>query len=240
MPQRNYSKEQSEVSNANPRVIVPMSYAQYQDMCLTAQHFRSGLDRMIADYPKLFPEKIEQGYTLHDSLPASAKLPDVRFRRIKLKAKDDSGKQQVLTICTSDVMPYYMTGFTDEVEKALFLRRFGVPFWALTYVFGHNDDYGYNMAGRFGRYEIVDTVVQNADCLPEDLVADEKHVHFNGEKGYISTTVGADCVLGASLALAADEEALTLSRGLLVVTESAGDFPALKPQEQAQLTRFVA
>ncbi|HNS01291.1 MAG TPA: hypothetical protein PKM78_02785 [Anaerolineae bacterium] len=41
------------------------------------------------------------------------------------------------------------------------------------------------------------------------LKTDEKHVHFNGEKGYIATTVGDDCVLGASLALNADEAALT-------------------------------
>ena len=54
---------------------------------------------------------------------------------------------------------------------------------------------------------------KDADRLPEDLLADEKHVHFNGEKGYIATTVGADCVLGASLALAADEEALTHAYG---------------------------
>lgn len=40
------------------------------------------------------------------------------------------------------------------------------------------------------------------------LKADEKHVHFNGEKGYIATMVGDDCVLGASLALNADEAAL--------------------------------
>jgi hypothetical protein len=163
---------------------------------------------MIDSYPELFPKMIEQGYTLHDLLPASVKLPDVRFRRIKLKA----GEQQVVTICSSDVMPY-MTGYTDEVEKALFLRRFGVPFWGLTYVFGRNDDYWYNMVCRLGRYEIVGTVVKEPDRLPSDLLADEKHVHFNGEKGYIATTVGADCVLGASLALSANEQALTDAYG---------------------------
>jgi hypothetical protein len=26
----------------------------------------------------------------------------------------------------------YFVGYTDEVEKGLFLRRFAVPFWALT------------------------------------------------------------------------------------------------------------
>ena len=35
----------------------------------------------------------------------------------------------------------YMTGMTDEVEKALFLRKFNVPFWALSYVFGRDPSY---------------------------------------------------------------------------------------------------
>ena len=212
MPQRNYSKEQSKVSKINPRVILPIQYNEYQQIVSEPKRFRCWLDEMIVEYPNLFPAEIEQGYMLHDYLPESVKLPGVRFRRIKLTAKDESGKPLLLTIGSSDVMPY-MTGYTDEVEKALFLRRFGVPFWALTYIFGHNDDYWYNLEGRFGRYEIVDTVVQEADHLPEDLLADEKHVRFNGEKGYIATTVGADCVLGASLALAADEEALTQAYG---------------------------
>lgn len=208
MPQRQYSKEQSQVARPNPRVILPISHAGYQKKLSDPKCFRSWLDNMIDSYPALFPKMIEQGYTLHDLLPASVKLPDVRFRRIRLKA----GEQQVVTICSSDVMPY-MTGYTDEVEKALFLRRFGVPFWGLTYVFGRNDDYWYNMICRLGRYEIVGTVVKEPERLPSDLLADEKHVHFNGEKGYIATTVGADCVLGASLALSADERALTDAYG---------------------------
>jgi hypothetical protein len=212
MPQRKYSKEQGKVSKTNPRVILPITYAMYQEIAANKKRFRHWLDEMIAQFPELFPQGIENGYTLHDILPASTKLPDVRFRRIKLKSVNEAGKQQALTICASDVMPY-MTGLTDEVEKALFLRRFGVPFWGITYVCGRNDDYWYNLTARFGRYEIVGTVVKDTALLPTNLLADEKHVHFNGEKGYIATTVGADCVLGASLALAADEPALTEAYG---------------------------
>jgi hypothetical protein len=212
MPQRKYSKEQRKVARESPRVILPIRYAEYQEMMLEPERFRHWLDEMIETYPELFPKVVIGGYTLHDILPASAKMPDGRFRRIKLKAVDESGKRQVLTICSSDVMPY-MTGLTDEVEKALFLRRFGVPYWGLAYVFGRNDDYWYHMTTRFGRYEIVGTVVKEASFLPTDLLADEKHVHFNGEKGYIATTVGADCVLGASLSLAADEPELTTAYG---------------------------
>lgn len=212
MPQRQYSKEQNKVSKSNPRVILPTAYDEYQRIASNAKSFRIWLEARIAEYPALFPPQIKEGFTLHDYLPAAAKLPGVRFRRIKLKSKDESGKQQVLTIATSDVMPY-MTGNTDDVEKALFLRRFGVPFWALTYLFGRNDSYWYDMEGRFGRYEIVGTVVHCPDKLPSDLLADEKHVRFNGEKGYIATTVGEDTVLGVSLALSASEEALTQAYG---------------------------
>ncbi len=151
MPPRQYNKEQSKVAKPNPRVILPIEYHVYQETASDPKRFRHWLDEMIARYPELFPRQIEQGYTLHDSLPESVKLPGVRFRRIQLKAVNDVGEQQVLTIASSDVMPY-MTGFTDDVEKALFLRRFGLPFWGLTYVFGHNDDYWYHLTSRFGRY----------------------------------------------------------------------------------------
>lgn len=79
---------------------------------------------------------------MHDVLPASRKLPQVQLRRIRLKVANASGQAQVYTIASSDVLPY-MVGLTDEVEKALFLRRFGVPFWALSYVFGRDDAYWY-------------------------------------------------------------------------------------------------
>jgi len=212
MPQRQYNKEQGKVAKVNPRVILPIRYEEYSQIAQDSEQFRQWVDDMIGTYPELFPVEIAGGYTRHDKLPESLKLPGVRFRRIKLKEANGSGKQQVLTICSSDIRPY-MTGYTDEVEKALFLRRFGVSYWGLTYLFGHTDDYWYHMASHFGQYEIVGTVVKAVDRLPTDLLADEKHVHFNGEKGYIATTVGGDCVLGASLALAADEAALTGAYG---------------------------
>ena len=208
MPQRNYSRERAEVAKPNKRVILPIGIEAYQEMMGDSARFRAWLDDMIKTYPELFPVEIAEGYVLHDTLPESSKLPGVRFRRIELKAVNAAGKREVLTIASSAVMPY-MTGLTDEVEKALFLRQFGVPYWGLTYVFGRHDSYWYRMTAGIGRFEIVSTTVKTLDKMPEHLLADEKHVHFNGEKGYIATTVGDDCVLGASLALNADEEALT-------------------------------
>lgn len=95
----------------------------------------------------------------------------------------------------------------------MFLRRFGVPFWGLTYVFGRNDSYWERLSRRLGYYPIVGTTLKDPQKLPEHILADEKHVHFNGHRAYIATTVVQDCVLGASLALNADEVALTEAYG---------------------------
>jgi hypothetical protein len=137
-------------------------------------------------------------------------MPEVELRRIALKEPDEQGQIQVYTIMPSFVMPY-MVGYTDEVEKALFLRRFGVPYWGLTYVFGHSDMYWQRIVVSLGRNEVVGTTIKDPNKLPEHVVADEKHTRLNGERAYIATTVAQDVVLGVSLATAADEEHLTES-----------------------------
>jgi len=207
MSQRQYSQKRCEVTCVNHRITLPIKLQDYNELRSDTAAFRHWLDTMIATYPELFPKGIEQGYTLHDILPSSAKLPEVQWRRIRLKARDPHGRAQVFTIASSDVLPY-MTGYTDAVEKPLFLRRFGVPFWGLTYVFGRNDSYWYRLSNHLGRYEIVGTTVKTACKLPTHLLADEKHTHFNGHKAYLATTAGADCILGISLALQADEATL--------------------------------
>jgi hypothetical protein len=98
-------------------------------------------------------------------------MPQVQLRRIQLKATDEQGQRQVFTIAPCDILPY-MTGHVTEVEKALFLRRFGVPFWALTYVFGRNDSYWFNLTMALGRHDIVGTTVKQSENLPRHLLAD--------------------------------------------------------------------
>jgi hypothetical protein len=213
MPQRQYSRKQTDVTRKNMRITLPIPLTDYNELKDDAGAFREWLDEMIENYPELFPADIEKGYTLHDVLPASRKLPQVQLRRIRLKEVSASGQAQVYTIASSDVLPY-MVGLTDEVEKALFLRRFGVPLWALSYVFGRDDAYWYRLCTSFGRNEVVSTTLKSPADLPAHLLADEKHVRFNGTKGYIATTVGQDCVLGAALALQADTAALTKAYGV--------------------------
>jgi hypothetical protein len=151
------------------RICIPIERVEYEHILEGKICFRQYLDSQIAQHPELFPTTIQYGYQLYDTLPSSKKLTDLRLRRIKV---------------TTAVMPY-MTGYTDEVEKDLFLRRFGVPFWGLTYVFGHDDMYWQRLELRLGHNILVGTTVKHADHLPTDVLADEKHTRLNGEKNQI-------------------------------------------------------
>jgi hypothetical protein len=202
-------KDLENLFKGSKRICLPIEPEEYQRILVDPIAFRQFLDLQSAQYPELFPKAIAQGYTLHDILPLSKKMPAVCLRRIQLLDTDGS----VFTIAPSFVLPYMM-GNTKDVEKALFLHgKFGVPFWGLTYVFGHNDMYWERLVLRIGRNSIVGTTVKQADKLPDDLLADEKHTRLNGEKIYIATTVGNGCTLGASVALQADEKDLTEAYG---------------------------
>jgi hypothetical protein len=200
------------LAKGSKRICLPIEQEEYNRILCNPTAFRQFLDPQIAQYPELFPRTIAQGYTLHDTLPPSKKMPDIRLRRIKVADPEDPNGN-VFTIAPSCVLPYMM-GYTDDVEHALFLHgKFGVPFWGLTQVFGRNDMYWERLVLSFGRNSIVGTTVKQPDKLPVDLLADEKHTRLNGEKAFVATTVGDDCVLGASVAMQADEKDLTEAYG---------------------------
>jgi len=201
-------KDMTSLAHGSKRICLPIARAEYERIVGDPQTFRQWLDPLIAQYPELFPAAMAQGYQLHDILPVSKKLPDVRLRRITV-ADPTRPAGNAFTIAPAFVLPY-MTGYTDAVEKALFLRgKFGVPYWGLTYVFGHNDLYWERLELSLGRNSIVGTTVKQAAHLPQDVLADEKHTWLNGEAVYVATTVADDCILGASVALHADEADLT-------------------------------
>ena len=206
MPQREYTKTKEKVSKPSKRITLAIELDKYKEIVKAPKEFRAWLDEHIACSPELFPADIENGYVLH-GIRSSRKMPEITLRRIELKES-----KEVFTIAPSGVMPY-MTSYTDDVEKALFLLRFGVPYWALTYVFGKNDMFWFRQFCHFGRYNIVQTTIKDPEKLPKHLLADEKHIYISGEKAYIATTVAKDCVLGASISLSADEEGLTEAYG---------------------------
>jgi hypothetical protein len=206
MPPRNCNRNKEKVSKPSKRIILPIEMETYKEIVKEPELFREWVDQHIASWPELFPSEIGQGYDLHSKY-GSKKMPEIVLRRIEMKKNED-----VYTIAPSGVMPY-MTGYTDDVEKALFLLQFGVPYWALTYAFGKNDMYWFRQFCHFGGYHIVETTVKDLEKLPKDWLADEKHIYINGEKAYIAMTVAKDCILGASISLTADEDGLTEAYG---------------------------
>lgn len=185
-------------------ICVPFERKGYSDVVENPAAFRSSLDSRIKQHPELFPDKIADGYRLKDSR-TSTKL-ELPIRRINVGGT-------FYTIRPSFVMPY-MTGYVDEIEKPLMLRKYGVPFWVLGWFYETDPMYWYRIEQSIGRNSIVGTTVRNSDDIPRNLVADEKHTRIGGKKTYIATTAGDECFLGVSLAKDAGEESLKESYGV--------------------------
>jgi hypothetical protein len=121
-----------------------------------------------------------------------------------------------------------MTAWADDAAGPLFLRSFGVPFWALAQVFGKDPQFWYRLEVGLGRHSLVGTTVRHAP-IPKHLVADEHHQTRDGVKNYIATTVGAGCCLGGALAKTADADDLTAAYGVFK-EEAQNAQPGYRPE----------
>lgn len=193
------SPKQPPKSRGSSTICLPIDKDRYEQTIASPETFRRWLDESFAQMPELFPEAFAHGYLLKDDR-VSVKL-GIRLRRVECKTTAEA-----FTIRPSFVLPY-MAGFTEDVADPLFLRRFGVPFWALAQVFGKDANYWYRLEISLARNSIVGATVRQAD-LPEHLVADEHHQSLDGEKVFIATTVAEGCCLGAAVVAAADEASL--------------------------------
>ena len=186
-------------TRTNRSICLPFSQDCYNQNITNPIDFRKCINERIELFPELFPPGISNGYLMKDSY--CSKKQSITIRRIEIA-------DIPYTIRPSFMMPY-MTGFTDEIEKALFMRKFNVPFWALSHAFGKDPMYWYRIEQSLGRNSIVGTTVRNPDDIPTHLGADEKHTRLLGNKVYVATTVGNECILGTSIAEDAGEKALT-------------------------------
>ena len=185
-------------SRGHRTLCVPISEETYSQIVNDPQQFRRTLDECFRKMPELFPKNFAAGYQLKDDR-RSAKQ-DVPIRRIVLN------DGVAYSVRPSFLMPY-MTARTDDAQGPLFLRKFGVPFWALAHVFGHSPMYWYRLECGLGRFSVVGATVRQA-ALPEHILADEHHQTLDGSKVYIATTVAAGCILGAEPATTAGTDDL--------------------------------
>lgn len=208
------------VIRQNRSICLPfINHSHYIEIVKCSNGFRASIDSFAKQWPELFPLEILQGYLMKD-IRLSKKL-SIPVRRIEISGIS-------YTIRPSFVMPY-MTGFVNDVEKGLFLRKFDVPFWALAYVFGKNAMYWFRMEQSLGRNSIVGTTVKKPEYLPKHVAADEKHSRILGKKVYVATTSGNGCILGASIAENANEKDLTKAYGIFK-EETQSISPEYKPK----------
>lgn len=203
-------------------VRLPINETDYSRFVQDNQFAHSYLEALYQQHPELFPTTFGQGYAFNGYTQPSLKM-GYHCRRIRLKAS-----QQTLTLAPTFLMPY-MSAKTADVEKALFLLRFNVPYWGLSYVFGRNDMYWYRLAQSFGRFSLVGTTIKNPDQLPQHLLADEKHTRLGGDKHYIAMTCADECILGAELTHSASEACLSEAYGVFA-DEARQLNPFYKPE----------
>jgi len=121
----------------------------------------------------------------------------MKERRVSKKSKIPTRRiligNTAYTIRPLFVMPYH-TELAENADKAMFLRKFDVPFWALSYLFGRDPMFWYRMEQSLGKNSIVGTTIKDPELIPEHLAADEKHSRLKGEKVYLlfSTCVHQD------------------------------------------------
>ncbi len=161
-----------------------------------AKKFGKMLDELIRSFPELFPDGIEDRYLSKETRPSrKTKIPT---RRIVVGAVS-------YTVRPSFVMPCH-AAFTAEAEKALFLGKFNVPFWATGCVFGRDAMHWRRMEQSPGGNSVAGTTVKAPDLLPQHLGADEKHSRLEGGKVYAAATVGSQCMPGVSVSEDAGEK----------------------------------
>jgi hypothetical protein len=198
------------LANASPTqrdihtICLPITEENYRAVVEDARRFRKWLTEEFQHHPELFPAGFAEGFSMKDK--RTSKKMNLPVRRIELR------DGTAWSVRPSFAMPY-MTAHVADVENPLFLRKFGVPFWALAHVFGRNPMYWFRLECSLGRNSLVGTTVRNT-AIPEHLVADEHHQTRDGEKVYLATTVGGGCCLGVSVAESAGTDDLAAAYGV--------------------------
>jgi len=186
-------------------IVLNLSEANYDSFMEDTSIAHEIIKEHYENFPELFPSGMSEGYMLNGRTRKSKKL-EIQMRKIKISGIS-------YRIRPSFVLPYCRAK-TEEVTGALFLIKFGVPFWALAHVFGKNPMWWYRLYLSFSNYSIVGTTVKNEANLPTDLLADEHHIRIEGKKAFVATTCGGNCFLGMAVSSQADESSLETAYGV--------------------------
>jgi len=216
MSQASSSDQPISLFRGRRTLCLPFESEEHYQRCLEDIHaFRQHLESLHRQHLELFPPGFEQGFIFKGTY--HTKKLGIDLRRIRTCG-------ETYQIRPSFLMPY-MVARTDEVEKALYLRQWAVPFGALAHVFGRDPMFWYRASMALGRPSIVGSTVKSKERLPAHLVADEKHTRLRGKKVYVPTTVAGGCLLGAAVVTSASAEDLEEGYG-----EFAAEAKELEPR----------
>ncbi len=137
-------------------IRLPLAESEYDRFLTDRSSAKDRLEDLYGEFAELFPEAFPWGYAFFGFTEPSI-TQQLLCRRIRL----DQGRT-VFTIAPAFVMPS-MTGRTQDVDPALFLRRFPVPCWAIAHVFGHDALYWYRLEHGLGRFSLVGTTVKTPE-----------------------------------------------------------------------------
>ena len=205
-------------SKQNKTIVLPIEEENYPFFLSDPKYAHETIMDFMNQAPELFPsDMLEKGYSLYGKDRKSKKL-GVQLRRLKVGT-------EIYRIRPGFVLPY-MRAKTKDVEHALLLVRFGVPFWVLALIFGRNPMYWYRLYTSLADFNIVATTVYGPGKVPRDILADEFHVRIKGAKAYVATVIAKACFLGAEVCAKADELSLRKAYGVFKaeVTEFVSDY----------------
>lgn len=190
----------------NRTIVLPIPSTIYKRFVREKEFAHKIIKELYESHQELFPNTMGLEYKLNGRTRVSSKIEGFQMRKIKIKGVNYQIRPSyVFSYCREKV---------DFVSKGLFLLKFGVPFWALAFVFGYNATWWYRIYIFLEKYELVGTTINNIENLPEHIVADEHHIKVKGQKKYVATTVGSNCFLGMSVCDSASEESLREAYGV--------------------------
>lgn len=187
----------------NRTIVLPIEEKNYEAFINDLDTAHEMISKFYVATPEFFPPNMSEGYVFNGRTRISKKL-GIQMRKLKI----DGINYKIRPIF---VLPYNRQ-LTPTVSNALFLKRFGVPFWALAYVFGRNQMWWYRLYISFSEHNLLKTTLYQSD-IPQDLLADEHHIKIRGQKAYVATTVGQNCFLGMAVSEGVDVDSLYSAYG---------------------------
>ena len=107
-------------STKSKTIVLPMEAEIYRSFLKDRKLAREIIDDRYSVYPDLFPSGMQNGYSLNGSTRVSKKQKGFVMRQILIN-------NETYRVRPSFMLPYNK-GLVSEVSKALFLKKFGVPF----------------------------------------------------------------------------------------------------------------